>query len=96
VPTYEVSASARRDYQQLTREQRRQWRTALEQFVGDLRAGQFHPRLRVKRVQGHDGIWEMTWGPNGRATFEYGRPIRSGEPHIIWRRIGTHDIFRQP
>ena len=28
-------------------------------------------------------------------TFEYGDEIQ-GQPHIIWRRIGTHDIFRRP
>jgi hypothetical protein len=38
----------------------------------------------------------MTWAADGRATFEYGQEIRPGEPHIIWRRIGTHDVFRQP
>lgn len=32
----------------------------------------------------------MTWAADGRATFEYGQEIRPGEPHIIWRRIGTH------
>lgn len=96
MPTYEVAASARRDYEQLTREQRRRWRAALNEFVHDLRVGRFRPRLRVKRIQGHEGIWEMTWALDGRATFEYGRGIRSGDPHVIWRRIGTHDIFRQP
>lgn len=30
-----------------------------------------------------------------RATFEYGDEIL-GEPHIVWRRIGTHDVFRRP
>jgi hypothetical protein len=30
------------------------------------------------------------------ATFEYGDEIQLGEPHIIWRRIGTHSVFRQP
>jgi len=41
----------------------------------------------------------MTWsfaGPDGRATFEYGDSILPDEPHIIWRRVGTHDIFREP
>jgi hypothetical protein len=41
-------------------------------------------------------VWELTWAPDGRATFEYGDPVRAGDPHIIWRRVGTHDIFRQP
>jgi hypothetical protein len=38
----------------------------------------------------------MTWAADGRATFEYGQEVRPGEAHIIWRRIGTHDIFRRP
>jgi len=37
----------------------------------------------------------MTWAPNGRATFQYGRSHGSG-PHVIWRRFGTHDIFGEP
>jgi hypothetical protein len=38
----------------------------------------------------------MTWAPNGRATFSYGRSIVGDEPHVIWRRIGTHEILREP
>ena len=53
--------------------------------------------LRVKRIRGAAGeIWEMTWAPDGRATFQYGKERIPGEPHIIWRRIGTHGIFQQP
>jgi hypothetical protein len=47
-------------------------------------------------VQGYPGVWELTRAPNGRATFEYGDELRSGDPHIVWRRIGTHSIFRKP
>lgn len=65
-------------------------------FIACLRVGTFEPSLRVKRVQGYPGVWEMTWAPDGRATFEYGDEIRPGESHIIWRRIGTHSVFRQP
>jgi hypothetical protein len=32
----------------------------------------------------------------GRATFQFGPAVIEGEPHIIWRRIGTHDIFDRP
>lgn len=35
----------------------------------------------------------MTWASDGRAIFHYGDEIHPGEPHIIWLRIGTHDIF---
>jgi hypothetical protein len=42
------------------------------------------------------GVYELTWGPDGRATFSYGRSVVEGEPHIIWRRIGAHEILRNP
>jgi hypothetical protein len=38
----------------------------------------------------------MTWEDDGRATFQYGSEIRRGEPHIIWRRCGSHNIFGAP
>jgi len=65
-------------------------------FVADLASGQFRSALRVKGVRGATGVFEMTWAPNGRATFEYGAEINRSEPHVIWRRIGTHDIFDRP
>jgi len=50
----------------------------------------------VKRVQGHPGVYEMTFAPDGRATFTFGEEIRPGETHIVWRRIGGHEIFERP
>ncbi len=64
--------------------------------MADLRAGRFRRGLRVKAVQGAAGIFEMTWAPDGRATFQYGEERRPGDRHVIWRRIGTHDVFVQP
>ncbi len=66
-------------------------------FVEDLRAGrQFRKGLRVKGVQGAPGIFEMTWAPEGHATFWYGESVREREAHVIWRRVGSHDICKQP
>jgi hypothetical protein len=98
MPTRSVLASFFRDWQGLTPQQQRQFLGALQQFVADLREPQpsFHPRLRVKRMQGHPSIWEMSWAPDGRATFEYGDEVRSGQAHIVWRRVGTHSIFKRP
>src|SRR5947207_1167987 len=97
MPTRRVLPSFWRDWDNLTAAEQRAFRRAIEHFVADLRAGGgFRPGLRVKRVQGHPGIWEMTWAPDGRATFQYGQEIRPGEAHIVWRRIGTHGIFRAP
>ena len=68
---------------------------AVVQLVADLRSGH-QPRhsLRVKRLQSVPGVWELSWAADGRATFQYGRERIPGETHIIWRRIGSHDIFR--
>jgi hypothetical protein len=96
VPTYQPRPRFLRDFKRLTREQVAAWERALDLFVESLRRGSFDPALRVKRVQGYPGVWEMTWASDGRATFEYGEEVRPGEPHVIWRRIGTHSIFGQP
>lgn len=98
--TYARGPRFNQDQKRLTREQlARFMEVVYSEFVVDLKdhgSQGFRPRLRVKRVVSTRGVWEMTWAPDGRATFEYGEEIRTGEPHIIWRRVGTHDILRDP
>lgn len=96
MPTREVTPRFLRDYSRLTKEQRREFLEALQQFVEGLRQGQFAVSPRIKAIQGREGVWELTWAHDGRATFEYGESIVPGERHVIWRRIGTHDVFRAP
>lgn len=53
--------------------------------------------LRVRDVEGAQGVWEMTWsfaGPDGRATFEW--ITIDGERAVRWRRIGGHVVFKRP
>jgi hypothetical protein len=96
-PTYAREPAFARDFAKLADEQQRRFLAAVAAMVGDMEAGRaFRPGLRVKAVQGWPGVWEMTWEPDGRATFEYGPEQRPGEPHVVWRRVGTHDIFRRP
>lgn len=97
MPTYETLSHFLRDWKGLSTAQRAAFLVAVSQFVADLRTGTgFRRGLRVKKMQGRDDVWEMTWAPDGRATFQYGTPVGEGEPHIVWRRIGTHDIFTRP
>ena len=96
MPTHQELARFLRDWQDLASEQRVAFLRALPLFVAGLASQSFAPQLRVKRVQGHPGVWEMTWAADGRATFSYGSEVIAGHPHVIWRRIGTHDIFRRP
>jgi hypothetical protein len=97
MPTYAWIALFARDWQKLTRDQQVAFLRAVTVFVADRRAGAgFRPGLRVKKMKGHDNIWEMTWAPDGRATFSFGAEATPGEIHVIWRRIGTHDVFTAP
>lgn len=97
MPTFERLATFLRDFSGLTPAQREAFLRAVSMFVGDLREGTgFRKSLRVKKMEGADGIWELSWAPDGRATFEYGDPVKEGHPHVRWRRVGTHDIFKRP
>lgn len=95
MPTYERTDRFDRDWRALTDAQRKRFRSAVRRFVSDLKTGHFRAGLLVRGIAGAEGIFEMTWAPDGRATFEYGRGRGDG-PHVIWRRIGTHDIFGRP
>jgi hypothetical protein len=97
LPTFAWLARFSADFDRLSAEQRAAFLIAVTQFVDDLRRGDgFRNGLRVKGVKGTPGVFEMTWASDGRATFEYGDSILEGEPHVIWRRVGTHAVFGQP
>jgi hypothetical protein len=95
VPTFATTPRFRRDFHTLDpRDQQRFQQVVREQFVPDLAMGRFRPGLRVKGVESAPGVYEMTWAPDGRATWQYGQQQRQGEPHVIWRRFGTHNIVK--
>jgi hypothetical protein len=96
VPTVDLTVRFRREFARLSPEQKAAFRAALRRFVEDLRRGQLRPGLRVSGLHSRPGVYEMTWAPGGRATFEYGEAIHAGEPHIIWRRCGTHQVLVEP
>ncbi|MDN5797335.1 MAG: hypothetical protein L0H79_16485, partial [Intrasporangium sp.] len=59
--------------------------------------GPWPASLRVKPVRSAPGILEMTWSfasPDGRATFEL--VTVEGELRCRWRRVGDHDVFKNP
>ena len=94
MPTFERLQRFDRDYSRLSASQRAALRSAVEKFVHDLERGAgFRPGLRVKGIRGASGLFELTWAGDGRATFSYGTSIHEGEPHIVWHRVGTHDIL---
>ena len=102
MPTYETDERFRRDWARLDKDQQESFLKARDNLVDDLKemeAGKrsrFRRRLRVKGVKGAPGVFEMWWAPDGRATFSWGEEKRPGQRHIIWRRCGDHEIFKNP
>ncbi len=96
-PTYELPAGFAREFARLPREHRRAFREAVAKLVDALKAGHQPPRsLRIKRVQGTKDIWEMSYSGDGRATFRYGRERKPDETHVVWLRVGGHEILSRP
>lgn len=97
MPTHEEFAQFLREFAGLTPAQQDLFIIAVKHMVEGLRKGQgFRSGLRVKAVKKRRGDFEITWAPDGRATFHYGPEKTSGDPHIVWRRIGNHDILNNP
>jgi hypothetical protein len=101
---YRTTSAFDRDFTRLTAEHRRLFLSVLrEHFLPAITAGAFSgtpswPRgLRIRRLTG-SSIYSLTWNfasPDGRATFHLDK-TDDGEPVLVWRRIGDHDIDTDP
>ncbi len=49
-----------------------------------------HPSLRIKKIKGHPHLWE------GSVTMNYRFTFNKTDGGIFLRRIGTHDMLRNP
>lgn len=91
------------DYRRLSSPERSKFHEALREFIEASRDYESSPEhfvwpksLRVERLT-NSGVMAMTWsfsGPDGRATFQF--ETVDGEMFVVWRRVGRHDIYRQP
>ncbi len=100
MPTHDESTAFLRDRKRLTAAKAERFKARLADFIADLEemeAGQrswFRPGLRVKKLSGAPDVYEMSWAPDGRAAFALGDSIVVGKLHIVWLRVGSHDILR--
>ena len=76
-----ITQRFRRAYRSLTAEEQRRVQNAIRRMSKDLR----HPGLRVKRIQGTQGIWEARASRALRLTFEV------EWDKIVLRNVGRHD-----
>jgi hypothetical protein len=98
LPTFERLARFDREFRRMPRELQQAFLAMLPLFIAALRNSPptFPAGLRIKRVQGTEGVWEISFAPDGRATFAYGAEVRPGEAHVIWRRVGSHQVLTDP
>lgn len=98
MPTHEEDSAFVRDLRALTEVQLKLFRQALARMVEDLKAmedgsAQWFRAGLVRKLRARENLYELRWGPDGRATFSIGPPQQSGLIHIQWHRCGTHDIL---
>ena len=92
----DVRRLTRKEFELFRRVERDDFSPAADRYAADP-SSRWPSRLRIKPVEGTRGIFEMTWsfsGPDGRATFEL--VTIEGELRVRWRRVGGHQILRQP
>lgn len=75
-----------KDYAVLPEELKRRTEKAVSALLNDPRS----PSLRIKKMEGRHGVWELRVSEGHRLTFQI-----SGDTYIL-RRVGTHDVLRKP
>ena len=83
IKAYRFSRTFKKQYQSLPNEIRNAFNDKLTLFVADM----LHPSLRVKKIQGAQNRWE------GSVTMKYRFTFHFVEEIVVFRTIGTHDIF---
>lgn len=83
-------------YAQLPAEVKEKAREAFRLFREGAEHPPFQPSLRIRKMQGHPDIWEGHVTRQYVFTFHIETDTETGETIYVFRRIGTHDIYRQP
>ena len=105
---FKTTPSFASDHSSLTTAEKRLFRAsvkkfnrACDRFVESGMSSGWPASLRVKKVEGAPGVWEMTWsfsGPDGRATWQWDtvEDENGKHPAVLWRRVGSHSIYKDP
>lgn len=83
-------------YARLPREIKRKARQAFQLFQRGAEQPPFHPSLRIRKMQGHPGIWEGHITAKYVFTFHLEKDPDAGETVFVFRNIGDHEIYRKP
>jgi len=75
----------------------REFDAACDELLREPNGFEWPSLLRVEKLVGQRGIYAFTWSfarPDGRTTFEF--MTIDGQPAVVLRRIGRHDIYKEP
>jgi mRNA interferase RelE/StbE len=65
-------------------------RRTADRLLALLVANPGHPSLRIKKLSGETGAWEIRLSRGYRITFDW-----EGD-RVTLRRVGSHDVLRNP
>ena len=68
---------------------------AARKQVKQFKADYCHPSLRVKKMQGYQDIWEGHVTRGYVFTFHWDEDETTGERVAVFRRIGTHAVYKK-
>ena len=97
MPTFESLARFDREFRRLPTELQAAFPRVLPTFITALRG---EPALVPPDTTGQTRagpprrLGDHLSRRDGRATFAYGDEVIAGTPHVIWRRVGTHEVLR--
>jgi mRNA-degrading endonuclease YafQ of YafQ-DinJ toxin-antitoxin module len=83
-------------YAQLPAQAKEKARQAFLLFQEGASSPPFHPSLRIRKMQGHPGIWEGHVTLEIVFTFHVEQDADTGETIFVFRNIGSHEIYRRP
>src|SRR5206468_1307424 len=89
-------AQFKRDYRNLTKEQRERFRAAARRVIAPLSTtppGEPTQMPLVRDLEGHPGFFELYVDRNTRGVYTFGPAVRHGQPHIVWCRIGGEEAL---
>ena len=76
----------KRDYHALPKE----IQELINKQIAHLMENPHHPSLRIKKMEGHESVWEARVTKGYRMTFQV-----HGDTCLL-RRVGTHSILKRP
>jgi mRNA-degrading endonuclease YafQ of YafQ-DinJ toxin-antitoxin module len=93
---FEFTPRFRRDYRNLEKKEQRAVTNARTTIKLALEGNvEYSYKHRIKQMEGHPDIWEGHVKDNLCFTFHYHK-TDTGEKIVLFRRVGTHAIYKKP